>query len=47
MSEKEFDQKSDVVLEKMKEQFPHMTTGDIQTIVMFCTMFKDEYYNIE
>ena len=44
MDELDFDKKTDVILDKMCNQF-RLTTGDIQTIVMFCTMFKDEYCN--
>jgi hypothetical protein len=44
MTEKEFDKAYEVIFNNMRDQYPMMTLGDMQSIAMFVQMFKDRYY---
>lgn len=43
MNIQEYDEKTKVALDVMRNKFKSMTMGDIQTILMFCTIFKEMY----
>ena len=42
MTENEWDDKVNQILQLMRKQYPFMTMGDIQTVAMFAKMFKEE-----
>lgn len=41
----DFDNKASEVLKEMRKEYPSMTSGDLQTVSMFCKMFKEKYLN--
>jgi hypothetical protein len=43
MAEEEFDMAFNRVFQEMREQYPMMTSEDIQTIVIFTMIFKEKY----
>jgi len=42
MTENEWDDKVNQVLQLMRKQYPSMVMGDLQTVTMFSKMFKEE-----
>ena len=43
MNSKQFDEKANDALKEMRKEYPIMTLSDLQTIGMFCKIFKEKY----
>jgi len=43
MNEQEYKDAVDKVIEKMKEEYPHMSANNINVARLFTMMFKEEY----
>lgn len=41
MEENEFDNKTNESLKEMRKRYPSMNCGDLQTVAMFCNIFKE------
>jgi hypothetical protein len=47
MNVDEFDKKSNGILTQMREEYSNITLSDLQTVGMFCKMFKEKYIKVE
>jgi len=43
MNKQEFKDAVDKVIEKMKEEYPHISSSDIRIARLFAMMFEEEY----